>query len=171
VKRGGGRGIFDTGNDSEPALGEASGPEGNVISLATWILWVHILAAAVWLGGAAAMAVAMLPAPEGAGPGAARRVHFLTSRAMEVVILTGLVNVLLKGLQTSFTLSPGFFAMLSLKMVLLLAMAALQVWLGAMWRRAGGGATASTGRARLGLSLQCLLGAVAALLGLGLRAV
>jgi hypothetical protein len=141
-----------------------------VISLATWILWVHILAAAVWLGGAAAMVAAILPA-EGAGPRAARRVHFLTSRAMEAVILTGLVNVLLKGLQTSFTLSPGFFAMLSLKMVLLLAMAALQVWLGAMWRRAGGGAAPSPGRARLGLSLQCVLGAVAALLGLGLRVV
>ncbi len=142
-----------------------------MISLATWILWVHILAAAVWLGGAAAMAAAVLPAAGAAGAAVGRRVHFLTSRGMELVFLTGLVNVLLKGLQSSFTLGPGFFAMLSLKMVLLVGMAALQVWLGGMWRRAGGGAVAAPGRARVGLSLQCVLGAVAALLGLGLRVV
>ena len=142
-----------------------------MISLATWILWVHILAAAMWLGGAAAMGAAVLPAAEGARVAVARRVHFLTSRAMEVVVLTGLLNVLLKGLQSSFTLSPGFFGMLSLKMVLLVAMAAIQIWLGAVWRRAGGGPTEPTRRARLGLSIQCLLGAVAVLLGLGLRAV
>jgi uncharacterized membrane protein len=142
-----------------------------VISLATWILWVHILAAAVWLGAAAAMVTAVLPSAGGATVAVARRVQFLTSRAMEVVILTGLVNVLLKGMQSSFTLSPGFFAMLSLKMVLLLGMAALQLWLGAVWRRAGAGSTEPTRRARLGFSLQCLLGAVAALLGLGLRVV
>jgi uncharacterized membrane protein len=140
-----------------------------VISLATWILWVHILAAAVWLGAAAAVLAAVLPAGEGARVEVARRAHFLTSRAMEVVVLTGLVNVLLKGLQSSFTLSPGFFAMLSLKMVLLVAMAALQVWMGAAWRRAGEGPVDATRRARIGLSIQCLFGAVAALLGLGLR--
>ncbi len=142
-----------------------------MISLATWILWIHILAAAVWLGGAAAMVAAVLPAAGEAGVAVGRRVHFLTSRAMELVILTGLLNVLLKGLQSSFTLSPGFFAMLSLKMVLLLVMAAFQVWLGGMWRRAVAGAAPSPGRARVGLSLQCVLGAVAALLGLGLRVV
>lgn len=142
-----------------------------MISLATWILWVHILAAAAWLGGAAAMVAAVLPAAQTSVGPVARRVHFLTSRAMEVVIVTGLVNVLLKGLQSSFALSPGFFAMLSLKMVLLLVMAALQVWLGGVWRRAGDGPVGPTLRARLGLSVQCLLGAAAVLLGLGLRAV
>jgi len=66
-----------------------------VISLATWILWVHILAAAVWLGAAAAVLAAVLPAGEGARVAVARRAHFLSSRAMEVLILTGLLNVLL----------------------------------------------------------------------------
>ena len=140
-----------------------------MISLATWILWVHILAAAVWLGGAAAVLAAVLPAGEAARVVVARRVHFLTSRAMEALVLTGLVNVLLKGLQSSFTLSSGFFAMLSLKMVLLVVMAALQVWMGAAWRRAGDGSVDATRRARISLSIQCLFGAVAALLGLGLR--
>ena len=140
-----------------------------MISLATWILWVHILAAAVWLGGAAAVLTAVLPAGEGARAVVARRAHFLTSRAMEVLILTGLLNVLLKGVQSSFTLRPGFYAMLSHKMVLLVVMAALQVWMGAAWRRAGEGSVDATRRGRIGLSVQCLAGAVAVLLGLGLR--
>jgi len=73
-------------------------------------------------------------------------------------------------MQSSFTLSPGFFAMLALKMVLLLVMAALQIWMGAAWRRAGEGSGDATRRARISLSVQCLFGAVAVLLGLGLRA-
>jgi len=140
-----------------------------VITLPTWILWVHILAAAVWLGGAAVVLTAVVPGGGGARVVVARRAHFLTSRAMEVLVLTGLLNVLLKGLQSSFTLSPGFFAMLSLKMVLLVVMAALQIWMGAAWRRAGDGSFDPTRRARIGLSVQCLSGAVAVLLGLGLR--
>ena len=51
-----------------------------MISLATWILWVHILAVAVWLGAAAAVLVAILPAADDPR-GAAQRAHFLTSRA------------------------------------------------------------------------------------------
>jgi len=41
---------------------------------------------------------------KGAGGGGAAA-HFLTSRAMEVLILTGVLNVLMKGMQSSFTLS------------------------------------------------------------------
>jgi uncharacterized membrane protein len=145
--------------------------EGDVIDLATWVLWVHILAASVWLGAAAAVFIAVLPAPEESRAAAARRAHFLTSRAMEILILTGLLNILTKGIQSSLTLNPGFFAMLSLKMVLVAAMAALQIWMGAAWRRAEVDAARPTRRARIGLSAQCFCGAVAVLLGLGLRAV
>jgi uncharacterized membrane protein len=141
-----------------------------VISLATWILWVHILAAALWLGGAATVRTAVLPFEGAARAAAARRAQFLTSRAMEVLVLTGIINVLLKGLQGGFTLGRGFFAMLSLKMALLVVMAGLQIWMGVIWRRTGAGETDAVRRARVGLSLQCALGAVAALLGLGLRA-
>lgn len=141
-----------------------------MISLATWILWVHILAAALWLGGAATVRTAVLPFEGAARAVAARRAQFLTSRAMEVLVLTGIINVLLKGLQGGFTLGRGFFAMLSLKMALLVVMAGLQIWMGVIWRRTGAGETDAVHRARVGLSLQCALGAVAALLGLGLRA-
>ncbi len=140
-----------------------------MISLATWILWVHILAAAAWLGGAATALVAILPAAEEARAAAMRRAHFLTSRAMEVVVLTGLLNVLLKGLESNFTLGRGFFGMLSLKMGLVVIMGALQVWMGAAWRREADVGLHVPRRARIGLATQCALGAVAALLGLGLR--
>jgi uncharacterized membrane protein len=142
-----------------------------VIGLATWIVWVHILATAIWLGGAATMLAVILPAAGEARAAAMRRAHFLTSRAMEILVLTGLLNVLVKGVQSNLTLSRGFFAMLSLKMALLLIMGALQIWMGAAWRRSGDGATDAARRARIGLSIQCALGAMAALLGLGLRAV
>ncbi len=142
-----------------------------MISLATWILWVHILAAALWLGGATTMLVAILPAAEEARAAAMRRAHFLTSRAMEILVLSGLLNVLLKGLESNFTLGRGFFGMLSLKMALLLVMGALQIWMGAAWRQVGDRPVDAAGRARIGLVTQCVLGALAALLGLGLRAV
>lgn len=141
-----------------------------MISLATWILWVHLLAAAVWLGAAAALLAAVLPSAHGAPVGTMRRAHFLTSRAMEILLLTGLLNILVRGVGGHFTLQSGFFAMLSLKTVLFFVMAALQIWMGAAWRRAGDEPAGETRRARIGLSIQCLFGAVAALLGLGLRA-
>ena len=142
-----------------------------MISAATWILWVHILAASAWLGGAAVVLAALLPVSEGERAAAARRAFFLTSRAMEILVLTGLLNVLLKGVESRFALSPGFFAMLSVKMALLLVMAGCQIWMVTAWKRTGPDETAAVRRARVGLSLQCILGAVAALLGLGLRAV
>jgi uncharacterized membrane protein len=140
-----------------------------VISLATWILWAHILAAALWLGGAATVRMAVLPFEGAARAAVARRAHGLTSRAMEVLVFTGILNILLKGLQGSFALGRGFFAMLSLKMALLVVMAGLQIWMGAAWRSVSEPDTAAVHRGRLGLTLQCALGAVAALLGLGLR--
>jgi uncharacterized membrane protein len=142
-----------------------------VIGATTWILWVHILAASVWLGAAAAVLAAVLPAAGAVRTVMGRRAHFLTSRAMEILIFTGLLNILITGVQSSLTLSPGFFAMLSLKMALVVAMAGLQIWMGAAWRRADTDAVRPTRRARIGLSLQCFFGAAAVLLGLGLRAV
>ncbi len=144
---------------------------GDVISLETWILWVHLLAAAAWVGGAATALVAILPSTEEARAAAMRRAHFLTSRAMEILVLTGLLNVLLKGLESNFALGRGFFGMLSLKMALVVIMGALQIWMGAAWRHGADVGSHAARRARIGLTAQCALGAVAALLGLGLRAV
>jgi putative copper export protein len=141
-----------------------------MISLPTWILWVHLLGATVWLGGAAALLAAILPGKGDERTDMARRAHFLTSRAMEVVVLTGVLNILVHGWQTGLIYSAAYFAMLSVKMGLLVVMAGLQVWMGAAWKRRDAGERAAR-RARLGLSVQLVLGAVAMLLGMGIRTV
>lgn len=143
-----------------------------MISGETWILWVHILGVAAWLGAGTATLVAILPSlGEAAGLAAARRAHFLTSRAMEVVVLTGILNIVVRGMTSGMMFGAGFLGMLSVKVALALVMAGLNVWIGFLWKRGdvGGGAVAR--KARVVLAVQLVLGAVAVLLGLGLRAV
>lgn len=143
-----------------------------MISAATWIVWLHLLAVAAWLGGGAATLLAILP---GVGEGtqaaaAARRAHFLTSRAMEVVVVTGVLNVVARGMESGMAFSRGFVGMLSVKIVLLVVMAGLQVWMGMAWKRKGIAVPAAARRARGAIAVQLVLGAVAVLLGLGIRA-
>ena len=139
-----------------------------MISGAMWILWVHLLAVALWLGGDAVLLGAILPAMgKEASAATARRAHFLTSRAMEVLVITGILNVLVLGLRNQMAFSQGFYAMLAVKMALLFGMAGLQVWMGLAWKRPDVAAAAR--KSRIGLSVQLLLGALAVLLGMGLR--
>jgi len=141
-----------------------------MISGATWILWVHLLAVALWLGGDAVLLGAILPVMgKEASAAAARRAYFLTSRAMEVVVITGVLNVLIRGLASQMAFSQGFYAMLAVKMAMLLGMAGLQLWMVLAWKRPDVDIAAAVRKARLGLSLQLLFGAVAVLLGMGLR--
>lgn len=144
-----------------------------MISVATWVVWLHLLAVAAWLGGAAAQLLAILPAVGAGGEmaGAARRGQFLTSRAMEVVIITGILNVLLRGMRSGWVFSPAFVGMLSVKILLVIVMAGLQVRMGLAWRREGVPVVATVRRARPALTVQVLLGAAAVLLGLGVRSV
>ncbi|MFI5342096.1 MAG: hypothetical protein ACHQ7N_19945 [Candidatus Methylomirabilales bacterium] len=144
-----------------------------MINAPTWIVWLHLLGVAAWLGGAAVQLLAILPAvgAEGDMAGAARRAHFLTSRAMEIVVLTGLFNVLLRGAESDWVFSRGFVGMLSIKVLLVIVMAGLQVWMGLAWKREGGPVAVAVRRARAALKIQLLLGAAAVLLGLGVRSV
>ncbi len=144
-----------------------------MISAATWIVWLHLLAAATWLGGGVVVLRAILPNMEdGAQTTAmARRAHFLTSRAMEVLVITGILNVVIRGMETGMAFSRGFVAMLSLKIVLLIVMATLQVWMGIAWKREDVAVIAAARRSRRALTVQLILGAVAVLLGLGVRSV
>ncbi len=141
-----------------------------MISLANWILWGHLLAMGVWLGGATIVLLAILP---GTGPevaAASRRAHFITSRAIELLVLTGVLNILVRSFWGSPAFSGPFFGLISVKTGLLVAMAGLQIWMGLAWKRAGDDLGAAVRRARLGLSAQLVLGAVAVLVGLSLVA-
>ncbi len=139
-----------------------------MIRLATWVLWIHLLSAAAWLGGGITLLAAILPFKGEARAAMGRRTHFLTSRAMEILVITGILNILLHGRETGLIYSAPYFGMLSVKMGLLVVMAALQLWLGAAWKRDGEEAVR---RARVAVPIQLALGAVAALLGMGIRTV
>jgi uncharacterized membrane protein len=142
-----------------------------MISGGTLILWVHLLAVALWLGGDAVLLGAFLPATgKEASAATARRAHFLTSRAMEVLVVTGILNLLVRGMASQMAFSRGFYAMLAVKMALLCGMAGLQIWMGLAWKRPDANLAAAARKARIGLSLQLALGAVAVLLGMGLHA-
>ena len=142
-----------------------------MISGSTWIVWLHLLAAAMWLGGAMVTLGAILPVSgDEAGREAAKRALFLTSRAMEAAVVTGVLNVLLR-VMASGAFSRGFIAMLSLKVGLVIVMAALQVWVGIAWKRPIVDVATAARRARVGLTVLLVLGAVVLLLGLGVRSV
>ena len=142
-----------------------------MISGSTWIVWLHLLAAAMWLGGAMVTLSAILPVSrDEAGREAAKRALFLTSRAMEAAVVTGVLNVLLR-VMASGAFSRGFVAMLSLKVGLVIVMAALQVWAGIAWKRPIVDVATAARRARVGLTVLLVLGAVVLLLGLGVRSV
>jgi hypothetical protein len=145
-----------------------------MIGLPVWILWVHILSAAVWIGGAAGQLENLHVAYT---TDAGRRLHFLTSRAMEVLVLTGMLNIIIRAVAFNASFSAAFFAMLSVKVALFAVMAGLQIWMGLGWRQneQGGPGEGSSrfplARLRGCLIVQLLSGAVAVLLGLGVRAV
>ena len=143
-----------------------------MISGPTWIVWLHLLAMALWLGGAIVILGAILPVVrDEAGRAAAKRALFLTSRAMEAAVVTGVLNVLVRAMASGGAFSRGFVAMLSVKVGLVVVMAALQVWVGIAWKRpVADGATVAR-RARVGLTILLVVGAVVVLLGLGVRAV
>ncbi len=143
-----------------------------MISGPTWIVWLHLLATAMWLGGALVTLGAIFPViREEAGKQAAKRALFLTSRAMEAAVVTGVLNVLLRAMASGGGFSRGFVAMLSVKVVLVVVMAALQVWVGIAWKRPVVDVATAARRARVGLTILLFVGAVVALLGLGVRSV
>ncbi len=138
-----------------------------MIGLPVWILWVHILSAAVWIGGAAGQLENL---HVGYATGAGRRLHFITTCGMEVLVLTGILNIIVRAAAFNASFSAGFFAMLSIKMALFVVMAGLQVWMGFGWRQHDESSRFPLARLRTCLILQLVLGAVAVLLGLGVRA-
>ena len=138
-----------------------------MIGLPVWILWVHILSAAIWIGGAAGQLENLRGAYT---TDAGRRLHFLTSRAMEILVLTGMLNIIVRAVAFNASFSAGFFAMLSIKVALFVVMAGLQIWMGLGWRQPEGPGRFPLSRLRTCLILQLVAGAIAVLLGLGVHA-
>jgi hypothetical protein len=126
----------------------------------------------MWLGGTIVILGAILPVSrDEVGREAAKRALFLTSRAMEAAVVTGVLNVLLRVMASGGAFSRGFIAMLSVKVGLVVVMAALQVWVGITWKRPVADVVTAVRRARVGLTVLLVVGAVVLLLGLGVRSV
>lgn len=98
------------------------------------ILWIHVLAAIAWLGGMLFFLVVLFPLFRGTFPAreeiqiayaAGTRYQFVVARAMELVLLTGIVSIFTRGWGD---FSQGFWAILGLKVVGFAVMVGLQTW-------------------------------------------
>ncbi|MFQ5881880.1 MAG: hypothetical protein ACE5I9_05340 [Candidatus Methylomirabilales bacterium] len=101
------------------------------------ILWIHLLAAIAWLGGMFFFLVVLSPLFHGTFPAreeiqiayaAGRRYQFVTARAMELLLLTGIFNVVSRGLVGEDLFRRNFLTILGLKLVGFLLMAGLGMW-------------------------------------------
>lgn len=103
--------------------------------LAIFILWLHVLAAITWIGGmifTLATLVPNLKTPLSIEQlrlfqNAQTRFHFLAARAAEIIVLTGIFNVLIRGYYSQFQYSPAYMWILTLKIILLGVMMAIRV--------------------------------------------
>jgi uncharacterized membrane protein len=100
------------------------------MALRTAILWMHVLAGALWIGACAAFVLAALAL--GPAPGERRdfiervapRIGWFCAATAAVVLATGAVNFILAGLARGFRFSMAFDVILAAKIALFVAMAA-----------------------------------------------
>lgn len=103
--------------------------------LRLFLLWLHLLSAAVLLGGFA-FSLLLFTSLKRAGETqerlelfqrVERGVSFSLSRAMELLLLTGIFNFIARGVASGFRFSPAFYPVLAVKLILFLVMFALQI--------------------------------------------
>jgi len=99
------------------------------------LLWIHLLSAAVLVGGFA-FSLLLFTSLKRVGQTleqlellqqVERGVSFLLSRAMELLLLTGIFNFVARGMASGFHFSPAFYPVLTVKLILALVMFALQI--------------------------------------------
>ncbi|MGH2710204.1 MAG: copper resistance protein CopC [Actinomycetota bacterium] len=87
--------------------------------------WVHFLAAAVWLGGLAALLVGIRGKPDGAKTSAVRRFSLVAGVALGAVVLTGVIRSIQEIGSWSGLFTTGYGIAVLVKAGLILALAAL----------------------------------------------
>jgi uncharacterized membrane protein len=162
------------------------------VGLSLVILWIHVLAAMAWLGGMFFSLVVLAPLFHGTVPAreevqiayaTGTRYHFVAARAMELLLLTGIVAIVNRGWGGEGVFPQRFWTIVGLKAIGFALMAGLQTWQRISMHRqlaplliAGGGgilgerqwrALQSRFRRVTGLSLG--IGVVVVFLGLMLR--
>lgn len=110
-----------------------------MLSFSSVILWIHVSAVILWIGGlftipfVAAPAVRrMLPADDAAqvGERLVRRFLRFSRELIPIIFLTGLFNVLSIGYETQYAYSSRFLWLVGAKFVLFVLMTLNQLWYG-----------------------------------------
>ena len=106
--------------------------------LRTLILWLHLLAAIIWIGGVVFQVLVVFPTLARAAPGAERarfalsleaRFRVLVWPVIGLVLFTGLVNLMniwYATMMTAGSIAPTFIPVLSIKVSLVVGMIVLQ---------------------------------------------
>lgn len=141
------------------------------ISGATVVLWLHVLAACIWIGGQVVVAalIPLLRGTDGLAAVAGRRYQAVAWPAFAVLVVTGIINVSAAGLQWSHLLESAAGRTLAVKLGLVALSglaAAVHAFLQAP-RRSPGAARPPWASALLG-SLSLLAAVAAALYGVAI---
>ena len=94
------------------------------------MLWVHVLAGALWIGASAALVLAALALGSGAderrdfATRVAPRIGWFCAGAAAIVLVSGAFNFLLAGIARGFKISTAFDAILAAIIALYIAMCA-----------------------------------------------
>jgi uncharacterized membrane protein len=106
------------------------------LSFGTFVLWLHLLALSIWIGGMVIVPFIVVPAARlRLGDGAHELVEAITRRFQRLsrelilaIFLTGIFNVVNLGVMTHFAFGSDFIRLLGIKVVLFGMMAVNQVW-------------------------------------------
>ena len=105
-------------------------------------LWLHLCAASVWIGAAVSLAFLWLPQVrakidpaswEELLLGLGRRYVRWAWVAIELLVLTGIFNLMSVGIDTGFTFPPAFLRRLIAKLFVVLLMIGIQIGLSLAW--------------------------------------
>jgi uncharacterized membrane protein len=105
-------------------------------------LWLHLLAASIWIGIPAFLTLLWLPqVRKGIDPGSWEELLLRLGRryirwawlAIHIVVLSGIFNVLSVGIGSGFAFPSAFLRRLIAKLVIVLLMVALQIGLSVVW--------------------------------------
>ena len=105
-------------------------------------LWLHLFAASIWIGVPAFLTVLWLPqVRKGVDPVSWEELLLRLGRryirwawlAIEILVLTGIFNILSIGIESGFAFPPAFLRRLIAKLVIVLLMVGLQIGLSVIW--------------------------------------
>lgn len=145
-----------------------------MLTARTIVLWIHLSAVVVWLGGM--VAIPFIAAPvvhRSAGPAAVemlvRRFQRLSRELVLLIVLTGIFNLIFVGALTRFSFTAEYLGLVAVKFTLLLLMLGNQIWysyrLVPAWVRGSEGSRTAS----LSAFTNVVLGAIVLFLGLNLR--